>query len=348
MRGHQSRVISVYYPRSVWPLEGSNTVTSESLWWLFTKRFCCFSPTLQTRKSSRPRFHLSELVVHARATLKSWLRGFLSSCLPQLRILKVWRRDFVVTILRPKKPVEDPKSYYLISLLCVPYKILEQLIHTYVQPIVDLLLPFEQSGFRSDRSTVDQAVLLTQNIEHCFEAKMKAGAMFVNLTAAYDGALHRGLTCKLLRLLSEKHMISMIMELVRNRSFNLTTGNSKRSRLRRLKNGVPQRSVLAGWAPLLFNIYTHDLPSTIYRKYAYIRAFIPRTTTRPTGMGLPRPSWVKLNRLETAVGSFQSSMHKWGLAYRPTSICECGAAEQTVVYIIQTCLTHRTPSGIHG
>ena len=61
-------------------------------------------------------------------------------------------------------------------------------------------------------------------------------------------------------------MVKMIMKLVRNRSFTLTTGDSKQSRLRRLKNGVLQGSVLA---PLLFNIYTYDLPSIIYRKFAY-------------------------------------------------------------------------------
>ena len=77
-----------------------------------------------------------------------------------------------------------------------------------------------------------------------------------------------------------------------------------------------------------------------------LRAFIPRTTTRPMGMGLPRPSWVRLNRLRTGVGRFQSSMHKWGLA--PTSNCECGAAEQTADHIILTCPTHRAPTGIHG
>jgi len=58
----------------------------------------------------------------------------------------------------------------------------------------------------------------------------------------------------------------MIMEMVGNPSFSLTTGNGQRSRLRRLKNGVPQKSVIAY---LLFNIYTSDLPTTISTKYAH-------------------------------------------------------------------------------
>ena len=148
-------------------------------------------------------------------------------------------------IPKPKNPVEDPKSYRPISLLCISYKILERLIHARVEPIVDPLLPREQARFRRRRSTVDQAVLLTQNIEDPFEAKKKAGAVFVDLTAAYDTVWHHGLTCKLLRLLPDKYIVQMIMKLVRNRSFTLTAGDSKQSRLRRLRNGLPQGSVLA-------------------------------------------------------------------------------------------------------
>ena len=51
-----------------------------------------------------------------------------------------------------------------------------------------------------------------------------------------------------------------------SRIFTLTTGDSKRSRLRRLKNGAPKGSVLA---PLLFNICVYDLPSTVSRRYAW-------------------------------------------------------------------------------
>ena len=153
------------------------------------------------------------------AALKSWLRDFLSSCLRRLKIPKIWRRALVVAIPKPGKPVGDPKSYRPISLPCVPYKILERLIYARVEPLIDPLLPKEQAGFRREKSTVDQVVLLTQNIEDSFEAKKKTGAVFIDLTAAYDTVWHRGLTCKLLRLLPNKHMVRMIMEFVRNQSF---------------------------------------------------------------------------------------------------------------------------------
>jgi len=69
-----------------------------------------------------------------------------------------------------------------------------------------------------------------------------------------------------MQVLPDRHMVRMIMKMVGNRSLTLPIGNSKRSRLRRLKNGVPQGSILA---PLLFNIYTSNLPNTVSRKYAY-------------------------------------------------------------------------------
>ena len=233
----------------------------------FSKReFTAAVQHLKPDKAPGPDSICSELILHVGAALKSWLRDFLSSCLHRLKIPKIWRRALVVAIPNPGKPVGDPKSYQPISLLYVSYKILESLIYARVEPLINPLLPKEQAGFRRGKSTVDQVVLLTQNIEDSFEAKKKAGAVFVHLTPAYDTVWHRGLTCKLLRLLPDKDMVKMIMEIVQNQSFTHTTGDSKQSRIRRLKNGVPQESVLA---PLLFNIYTYDLPSMISIKFAY-------------------------------------------------------------------------------
>ena len=92
--------------------------------------------------------------------------------------------------------------------------------------------------------------------------------MFVDVTVAYDTVWHRGLTYKMLQLLPDRHMVHMIMEMVGNCSFTLTILNGKRNRLRRLKIGVPQGSVL-NLAHLFFNIYISDLPTTATRKYEY-------------------------------------------------------------------------------
>jgi len=113
----------------------------------------------------------------------------------QLKIPKIWRRALVLTIPKPEKPLGDPKSYRPISLLGVPLKILERLIYARVETFIDPLLPQEQAGFRQGSLAVDWVTLLTQDIEDSFSIKKKAGAVFVDLTAAL---WHRGLTCKLL------------------------------------------------------------------------------------------------------------------------------------------------------
>jgi len=221
---------------------------------------------LKPRKSPGLDFIFPEFVLHAGSALKPWFCDFLTSCMHQLNMPKIWRRALMFAIPKPEKPLKDPKSDRAISLLCVHFKILERLIHARVEPIIDPLLSQEQAGFSYGWSTVDQVTLLTQAIGDSFQAKKRAGAVFFDLKATCDTVWHRFLTCKLLRLLPDMQMVRMIMEMVGNRSFTITTGNGQRSRLRSLKNGVPQGSVLP---PLLFHIYVSELPTTISRKYAY-------------------------------------------------------------------------------
>jgi len=68
----------------------------------------------------------------------------------QLKIPMIMRRALVVAIPKPEKSLGDPKSYRPISVLCVPFKILEKLMYARFNPIIDPLLPREQAGFRHE------------------------------------------------------------------------------------------------------------------------------------------------------------------------------------------------------
>ena len=102
----------------------------------------------------------------------------------------------------------------------------------------------EQAGFCRGRSTVDEITLLTKDIEDSFQVNEKAGVVLLDLTATYDTVWLRGLHLTLLKTAPDKHLVSITMEI-------LTNSDAQQNRLRRLKNGVSQDSVLA---PLLFNI----------------------------------------------------------------------------------------------
>ena len=222
-----------------------------------------------------------EFVIHQSAKTTAWLCSFFTSCFRRSKLPKTWRRATVVALPKPNKPAQDPKSYRPISLLCLPFKILERLIHSRIDPVVDPQLPREQAGFRRGRSTVDQVTLLTQYIEDSFQNNEKAGVVFLDLTAAYDTVWHRGLHLKLLRIIPDRHMVGFNMEMS-NWSFVVHTSDRQRSRLRRMKNCVPQGSVLS---PMLFNIYLSNPPETTSRKYGY---------ADDLAILLRHPSWMKM------------------------------------------------------
>ena len=72
---------------------------------------------LKPGKAPGPDSICPELILHAGAALKSWLRDFLSFCLRRLKIPKIWRRAVVVAIPKPGKPVGTQKviDQYLCS-----------------------------------------------------------------------------------------------------------------------------------------------------------------------------------------------------------------------------------------
>ena len=95
------------------------------------------------------------------------------------KIPKIWRRAKIIVLPKLNKLLDDPKGYRPVSLLCVPYKFMERLLHARVDPVIDPKLPNEQVGFLRGKSSVDQVTLLTNDIEDTFQAGDKAGLVFL-------------------------------------------------------------------------------------------------------------------------------------------------------------------------
>ena len=75
------------------------------------REFAAALQHLKPGKAPGPDSIFPELILHAGAALKSWLRDFLPSCLRRLKILKIWRRAFVFAIPKSTKPGGYLKSY---------------------------------------------------------------------------------------------------------------------------------------------------------------------------------------------------------------------------------------------
>ena len=207
----------------------------------------------------------NEFLTNLGPNLFAWLTNFFNTCFNSGHIPNMWRRSSVVATLKPGKDEQSPKSYRPISLLCTSYKLLERVILARIKPLIETKLPKEQAGFRKGRSTLDQVAQLTDTIEDSFDRGQATGAVFLDLTAAYDTVWLQGLHMKLQKFISCGKITDLIMNLLLNRSFVLSAG-CQTSKPSRLKNGVAQGSVLA---PTLYNIYTADFPKTSSLRFMY-------------------------------------------------------------------------------
>jgi Reverse transcriptase (RNA-dependent DNA polymerase) len=206
-----------------------------------------------------------EFIKNAGLRTKEWILSFFNDVLKTGKLPKLFKQTKVITILKPGKDGSDASHFRPISLLSVVFKLLERIILQRIQPLIDEKIPTSQAGFRQHRSCTEQVLALTSHIEADFQQKLKTGAVFIDLTAAYDTVWREGLMLKFMRIVPCAKLAKLMNNMLSNRYFQVFVGD-KSSRWRRLNNGLPQGSVLA---PILFNLYLCDIPTTMSKQFQY-------------------------------------------------------------------------------
>ena len=196
------------------------------------------------------------MITHLGPKAMNWLADTMTDIMHKGTYPQIWRHAKVIAILKPGKSPTEPSSYRPISLLCCLYKLLERIVLERISPYISPYIPPQQAGFRPQRNTNEQVLAQTTYIESGFEDKKKTGAVFIDLSAAYDTVWTGGLMFKLARMIPCRKTLKLLSTMTGTRQFHVVLGNTV-SKTRKIKNGVPQGSVIA---PSLFNVYISDMP----------------------------------------------------------------------------------------
>lgn len=112
-----------------------------------------------------------------------------------------------------------------------------------------------QSGFRKNRSTIDNLFFFTQKAYEAFEKGEKTLAIVFDIMKAFDKMWHKGLIYKMHNVKIPKKIGKWIEEFLNDRKFIIKINNTK-SRKFAITDGVPQGAILS---PILFSIFINDI-----------------------------------------------------------------------------------------
>ena len=119
-----------------------------------------------------------------------------------------------MALLKHGKNPSVAKSFRPISLLSHTYTLFERLILNRIAEYVDANLIPEQAGFRPGKSGTSQLLNLTKHIEDGYEKRLVTGAVFVDLSGAYDTVNHRRLLSKVLEITGDVQLVDLLYDCI--------------------------------------------------------------------------------------------------------------------------------------
>lgn len=162
-----------------------------------------------------------------------------------------WKTALIVPVYKKKGSNKEIGNYRPIALTIVCRRLYERLLIRELEPAIRMISDF-QGGFRRNRSTLDQ-ILLLQEIMH---KRGNIHNIFLDLKAAYDMVDRRRLWTKMKEQFNvEDTLIARLKDLFEGNSSELLV-MQKKSRPILNRRGLFQGSSLS---PILFNFFINDL-----------------------------------------------------------------------------------------
>ena len=133
--------------------------------------------------------------------------------------LAAWRQAVVVPIPKPEEDRSDPNNYRPIALTSCLCKTMERMVNNRLVYYLESnnLITNLQSGFRKERSTVDQLIRLEMWVREGLVNREHVVAIFFDLEKAYDTNWKYGIRSDLFKAGLRGHLTNFISESARVR-----------------------------------------------------------------------------------------------------------------------------------
>ena len=199
------------------------------------------------------------------------LKGAFEAVIPELtkifnlsintaKFPSTWKTATVVPIPKVGNS-KQVQNYRPISLLPLPGKILEKLIHSQIGNEFENIDFFtdRQHGFRKKRSTLHAALQLINHVNVNLDNKKPTAVVFIDFRKAFDCVDHEILVAKLARANLGPDALNWVKDYLMDRQQRVLANNILSDYLK-VQQGVPQGSTLG---PLFYIIYANDIPDNL-------------------------------------------------------------------------------------
>ena len=124
------------------------------------------------------------------------------------------------------------------------------------------LISLNQSVFKPGDSSVNQLLSITHEIFQSFDEGFEVRSIFLDISKAFDKALHKGLIFKLSQNNISGNLLVILSDILSDRKQRIVLNGQKSTR-ENVATGVPRSSILGS---LLFLTYINDLSGDLSSK----------------------------------------------------------------------------------